>query len=362
MSNRVYNFAAGPAVMPEPVLQRAAAELFCHGEDGMSVMEMSHRSPMYEKIIFGAEADLRRLMNIPDNYKVLFLQGGASLQFYMAPLNLYRKSFSADYIDTGSWTQKGIEEAVKIGKVHVVASSKKDKFTYIPEVNASMMDPEADFLYIVTNNTIYGTRYTELPEPLPGVPLVGDASSNILSEVYDINKFGVLFFGAQKNVGPAGLTVVIVRDDLLGFCPASAPTMLNYSVMAKNESMYNTPPTYSVYMAGLVFQWMLENGGVPQMEKVNIQKANLLYECIDSCSLYRGTVRESDRSRMNVTYVLPTEELSNKFVAEAEAKGLVNLKGHRSVGGIRASIYNAMPLAGVQALVNFMEDFDRANR
>ncbi|MBQ9988309.1 MAG: 3-phosphoserine/phosphohydroxythreonine transaminase [Clostridia bacterium] len=362
MSNRVYNFAAGPAVMPEPVLLQAAQELFCHGDDGMSVMEMSHRSAMYEKIIFGAEEDLRRLMNIPSNYKVLFLQGGASLQFYMAPLNLYRKSFSADYIDTGSWTQKGMVEAKKIGNVRIVASSKADNFTYIPSFTQDMLDPEADFLYIVTNNTIYGTRYTAIPDSLPGVPLVGDASSNILSEEIDINKFGVLFFGAQKNVGPAGLTVVIIREDLLGFCPETAPTMLNYSVMAKNDSMFNTPPTYAIYMAGLVFRWMLENGGVPAMEKVNNEKAAMLYDCIDRCSLYTGTVRPCDRSLMNATFVLPTEELNNKFVAEAAERGLVNLKGHRSVGGIRASIYNAMPVAGVQALVNFMEEFDRANR
>jgi len=362
MNKRVYNFAAGPATMPEAVLQQAASELLCHGDDGMSVMEMSHRSKMYEKIIFGAEADLRTLMHIPDHYKVLFLQGGASLQFYAAPLNLYRNSFTADYIDTGSWTAKGITEAKKIGKVNVIASSKADNYTYIPEFDQSMMDPNADFLYICTNNTIYGTRYTQIPDTLPGVPLVADASSNIMSEEMDINKFGVLFFGAQKNVGPAGLTVVIIREDLLGYCPKSAPTMLDYAVMAKNESMYNTPPTYTIYMAGLVFKWMLENGGVPAIEKINIQKANLLYEAIDTLPLYTGTVVKKDRSIMNVPFVLPTEELNAKFVAEAAAKGLVNLKGHRSVGGIRASIYNAMPLEGVQALVNFMEDFDRANR
>ena len=346
METRVYNFSAGPAVMPESVLEQAAREMLCHGSDGMSVMEMSHRSQMYERIIFGAEEDLRTLMHIPDNYKVLFLQGGASLQFSMVPMNLYRHSFSADFIDTGSWTQKAMKECKKIGKVRVLASSKPDHFTYIPKVDAQQMDPNADFLYMVTNNTIYGTRYTQLPTPPAGVPLVADASSNILSEEMDVTKFGLLYFGAQKNVGPAGLCVVVIREDLIGHCPENTPSMMDYKIMADSDSMYNTPPTYSIYMAGLVFKWMLQNGGVPEMQKKNEYKAGLLYDCIDNSGLYRGTVAKEDRSLMNVTFVLPTEELNKKFVAEAEAEGLVNLKGHRSVGGIRASIYNAMPVEG----------------
>ncbi len=361
METRVYNFSAGPAVMPESVLKQASEEMLCHGSDGMSVMEMSHRSPMYERIIFGAEADLRALMHIPDNYKVLFLQGGASLQFSMVPMNLYRNSFSADFIDTGSWTQKAMKECQKIGKVNVLASSKADNFAYIPQVDPQKMDPNADFLYIVTNNTIFGTRYTSLPTPPAGVPLVADASSNILSEEMDVEKFGLLYFGAQKNVGPAGLCVVVIREDLIGHCPANTPSMMDYKIMADNDSMYNTPPTYSIYMAGLVFKWMLQNGGVPAFQKINEYKAGLLYDCIDNSKLYRGTVEKKDRSLMNVTFVLPSEELNKKFVAQAEAAGLVNLKGHRSVGGIRASIYNAMPVEGVQALVQFMERFEREN-
>lgn len=361
METRVYNFSAGPAVMPESVLEQAAKEMLCHGSDGMSVMEMSHRSQMYERIIFGAEKDLRTLMHIPDNYKVLFLQGGASLQFSMVPMNLYRNSFSADFIDTGSWTQKAMKECKKIGKVNVLATSKPDNFTYIPEVDPQKMDPNADFLYMVTNNTIYGTRYTSLPTPPAGVPLVADASSNILSEELDVEKFGLLYFGAQKNVGPAGLCVVVIREDLIGHCPENTPSMMDYKIMADSASMYNTPPTYSIYMAALVFKWMLQNGGVPEMQKINEYKAGLLYDCIDNSKLYRGTVVKKDRSIMNVTFVLPTEELNKKFVAEAEAAGLVNLKGHRSVGGIRASIYNAMPVDGVKALVQFMERFEREN-
>lgn len=361
MSQRVFNFSAGPAVMPESVLKQAAAELLCHGDDGMSVMEMSHRTPMYEKIIFGAEADLRKLMNIPDNYKVLFIQGGASLQFSMVPQNLYRKSFSCDLINTGAWTQKTIVECKKMGKVRVIASSEQDKFTYIPNLDNLDMDPEADFLYMVTNNTIFGTRYTTLPTPLPGVPLVADASSNILSEEMDVSKFGLIYFGTQKNAGPAGVAVVIVRDDLIGFCPKNAPIMMDYKTYADNESMYNTPPTYTIYMAGLVYKWMLENGGVKQMQKINEKKAAMLYDCIDNSKLFKGTVEKKDRSLMNITYVMPNEEITKKFLKEAEQSGFVNLKGHRSVGGIRASIYNAMPIEGVEKLCDFMAKFDKAN-
>ena len=362
MNKRVYNFAAGPAVLPEPVLEQAAREMVCHGGDGMSVMEMSHRSPMFEKIIQEAEEDLRTLMHIPDNYRVLFLQGGASMQFSMVPLNLYRKSFSADFIDTGSWTQKAMVECKKVGKVRVLASSKQDNFTYIPSLDGLDTDANADFLYMVTNNTIYGTRFSCLPVPPEGFPLVGDASSNVLSEALDVTKFGLLFFGAQKNAGPAGLTVVIVRDDCIGHCPPDAPSMMNYKIYADKDSMYNTPPTYAIYIAGLVYKWMLENGGVHQMQKTNETKAAMLYDCIDNSALFKGTVRKADRSRMNVTFVARSEELNKRFLSEAEQNGLVNLKGHRSVGGIRASIYNAMPVEGVKALCAFMQRFDKANR
>jgi phosphoserine aminotransferase len=361
MNQRVLNFAAGPAVMPESVLKQAADEMLCHGDDGMSVMEMSHRTPMYEKIIFGAEADLRTLMNIPSNYKVLFLQGGASLQFSMVPINLFRKSFSCDMINTDSWTQRAAVECKKLGQVRMVASSEHDKFTYIPDIDNLDMDPNADFFYIVTNNTIVGTCYTKLPVPPSGVPLVADASSNILSEEMDVNNFGLIFFGAQKNSGPAGLTTVIIREDLIGFCPKNMPTMLDYKTYANNESMYNTPPCYAIYMAGLVFKWMIACGGVNAMQKINEKKAAMLYECIDNSKLFRGTVKKKDRSIMNVVYLLPTEELTKKFVKEAEQNGLMNLAGHRSVGGIRASIYNAMPIAGVEKLCDFMNKFDKAN-
>lgn len=362
MNKRVYNFSAGPAVMPEPVLQQAAQELLCHGDDGMSVMEMSHRSSMFTKIFDEAEANLRALMHIPDNYKVLFLQGGASLQFSMIPLNLMR-SGHADYINTGSWSKKAIKEAKKVGEVNIVASSEEQNFSELPQIDAAKMNPDADYLYIVTNNTIYGTCYPELPKPPAGVPLVADASSNILSRPYDINDFGLLYFGAQKNVGPAGLTIVIVREDLVGHCPANTPTMLDYKTHVDNGSMFNTPPTFAIYMAGLVFKWMLENGGVEAMWETNKKKAALLYDYIDQSGFYKGTVtNKAHRSIMNVPFVLPDEGLNKPFLEQAEARGLVNLKGHRSVGGMRASIYNAMPVEGVQTLVDFMREFAQNHR
>ena len=363
MAQRIWNFAAGPAVMPLPVLERAAREMVCHGEDGMSVMEMSHRTKMYEDIIFGAEADLRKLMGIPDNYRVLFLQGGATLQFSMVPINLYRNSFTADFTNTGAWTQKAIKEAKKVGEVNIVADCEADGFTYIPELDRAKLNPKADFLYMVTNNTIFGTRWTKIPQSLPGVPLVADASSNILSEVMDVEQFGLIYFGCQKNAGGPGVTVVVIRDDLLGFAPKDTPTYLDYKIHADSESMNNTPSTYSIYLAGLVYRWMLDMGGVPAMQKLNEHKAALLYDCIDNSSLYKGTVtKQEDRSLMNVTFVLPSDELNNAFDREATAAGLLNLKGHRSVGGIRASIYNAMPLEGVQALIAFMKEFESKNK
>ena len=321
MNQRVYNFAAGPAVMPVSVLEQAAREMVCHGDDGMSVMEMSHRSKMFEDIIFGAEADLRKLMNIPDNYKVLFTQGGASLQFSMIPINLLRKSFSADFIDTGSWTQKAMVECKKVGKVNMLASSKADNFTHLPDLDNLAMDKDADYLYIVTNNTIYGTRYTDIPTPPQGVPLVGDASSNILSEEMDVTKYGVLYFGAQKNAGPAGVTVVIVRDDLIGFCPDKAPALLNYKTYAEKKSMFNTPPCYAIYMAGLVFKWLLEQGGIGAIQKINEKKAAMLYDCIDNSALFTGTVtNKKDRSLMNVTFVTPLRRAQQKVCRTGRAK------------------------------------------
>lgn len=363
MSERIYNFSAGPAAMPLPVLEKAASELANYGDAGMSVMEMSHRGAPYMAIHEKAQADLRKLMHIPDNYKILFLQGGATLQFSMVPINLYRNSMRADFINTGSWSKKAIKEAKKVGKVNVVASSEDDNFNHLPAIDESKFDKDADFFYIVTNNTIYGTRYTQLPNVPAGVPLVGDASSNILSEEIDIEKFGVLYFGAQKNVGPAGLTVLIIREDLIGHAKEDTPTYLDYKVHADADSLYNTPPCYSIYMAGLVFEWLLENGGVPAMQKINEEKAAMLYDFIDNSSLYTGTVAEKkDRSIMNVTYTLPDDELTKKFVSESVKAGFSNLKGHRSVGGIRASIYNAMPVEGVKALIDFMKQFEQDNK
>ena len=349
--------------MPLPVLQKAAKELSCYGDAGMSVMEMSHRGKPFQAINDAAQANLRKLMSIPDNYKILFLQGGATLQFSMVPMNLYRKSMRADFINTGAWTKKAITEAKKIGTVNVVASSEADNFSHIPAIDESKFDPEADFLYIVTNNTIFGTRYTQLPTPPQGVPLVADASSNILSEQMDVGKFGLLYFGAQKNAGPAGLTVVIIREDLIGHAQQNAPTYMDYQVHADANSLYNTPPCYAIYMAGLVYEWMLENGGIPAMQKQNEEKAAMLYDCIDNSALYQGTVTDkADRSIMNVTYTLPDEELTAKFIAESVKAGFSNLKGHRSVGGIRASIYNAMPVEGVKALIDFMQKFELENK
>lgn len=358
---RVYNFSAGPSMLPLEVLEKAQKEFVSYGDTGMSVMEMSHRSKDYEKIINKAEADLRELMEIPDNYKVLFLQGGGSTQFAMIPLNLMNKNNKADYVNTGQWSKKAIEEASRYGKVNVVASSEDKTFSYIPKLDKNTFDPEADYFYITLNNTIYGTRYTELPDT-GNVPLVGDMSSSILSEKVDITKFGLLFAGAQKNLGPAGVTIVIIREDLLGNAMDFTPTMLKYDIHAKNGSMYNTPPTYAIYFAGLVFEWVKEQGGVSALQKKNEEKAKILYDFLDSSELFKGTVVKEDRSLMNIPFVLPTEELNAKFISEAKERGFVNLKGHRTVGGMRASIYNAMPREGVEALVEFMKEFEANNR
>lgn len=358
---RVYNFSAGPAVLPEAVLRKAAGELVEYGDSGMSVMEMSHRSKEYEAIIRGAEALLREIMDIPSNYKVLFLQGGASLQFSMVPLNLFRTSRKADFVHTGEWTKKAMPESKRFGEVNIVASSEDRKFSYIPKLDKSKFNPDADFFYICSNNTIEGTRYTRFPDT-GKVPLVADMSSNILSEVIDVSKFGVIFAGAQKNIGPAGVTVVIIREDLIGQAMDITPTMLNYATHVKDGSMFNTPPTYAVYMAKLVFEWVKEQGGVQGLEKMNREKAGLLYDFLDGSSLFKATVAKEDRSLMNIPFVTGNEETDARFIKEAAKEGLVTLKGHRSVGGMRASIYNAMPIEGVRKLVEFMKDFEARNK
>lgn len=357
---RIYNFSAGPAMLPIEVLEKAQQELVEYGDSGMSVMEMSHRSKEYLAIIEAAEKGLRSLMQIPDNYSILFLQGGASLQFAMVPLNLLCNSYRADYIDTGVWSSKAIKEAKKFGKVNVVASSKEDTYSHIPSFTKEQFDNEADYIYICSNNTIYGTRYVALPET-GEVPLVADMSSCILSEKIDVTKYGVIFAGAQKNLGPAGVTVVIIRNDLVGKAKENVPTMLDYQIHIENESMFNTPPTYSIYMLKLVFEWMESIGGIEEIERRNKEKAQILYDYLDESKLFKGTAMKKHRSLMNIPFVTGDEALDAKFIKEAKEQGLVNLKGHRSVGGMRASIYNAMPIEGVKALVSFMKQFEREN-
>ena len=357
---RVYNFSAGPAMLPEEVLKRAADEMLEYGTSGQSVMEMSHRSKEYQAIIDSVEAGLREVMSIPDNYKVLFLQGGASSQFAMIPLNLMNKNHKADFVITGQWANKAYQEASRYGKCNVIASSKDKTFSYIPELDKSKFDPEADYFHICYNNTIYGTRFNELPET-GDVPLVADMSSCILSEPVDVSKFGLIYAGAQKNMGPAGLTVVIIREDLIGNAMEMTPTMFNYKIHADNGSMYNTPPTYGIYILGLVLDWIKEMGGLTEMEKRNKRKAELLYSFLDSSKLFKATVQGKDRSLMNIPFVTGNEELDAKFVSEAKKAGLINIKGHRTVGGMRASIYNAMPVDGVKKLIEFMKKFEREN-
>ncbi|XOV95005.1 MAG: 3-phosphoserine/phosphohydroxythreonine transaminase [Bacteroidota bacterium] len=358
--SRAYNFSAGPATLPLSVLEKAQSELADYKGCGMSVMEMSHRSAEFMEIIQTAEADLRSLMNIPDHYKVLFLQGGASTQFAMVPLNLFSKSHRADYVNTGSWSKKAIAEAKRYGAVNVVASSDDKNFSYIPKINPGQLTPNADYVHITTNNTIYGTLFPEIPDT-GNVPLVADMSSNILSQDYDVSKFGLIYAGAQKNIGPAGVTIVIIRDDLVGKAMEITPTMMNYQTHTEADSMFNTPPCYSIYIAGLVFKWLKDNGGIAAMEKLNKEKAALLYDYLDSSSLFKGTVSKESRSIMNIPFVTGSDELDAKFIKEASSRNLKTLKGHRSVGGMRASIYNAMPKEGVEALVNFMKEFEKEN-
>jgi phosphoserine aminotransferase len=344
-------------MLPESVLKKAAEEMLDYKGSGQSVMEMSHRSKIYEEIIFGAEKTLRDVMNIPENYYVLFLSGGASLQFSMIPLNLMGTKKKADYINTGMWSKKAIAEGKRYGTVNVVATSEDKNFNYIPDVDKMKFSPDAAYVHITTNNTIFGTRYVKLPDT-GTVPLIADMSSNILSEEYDVSKFGMIYAGAQKNIGPAGVAVVIIRKDLVGNAYDYTPIMLNYKTHAEEQSMYNTPPTYNIYIAKLVFEWIKEQGGVKEIYKINVQKANLLYDFLDNSKLFKGTVQKEFRSLMNIPFVTGSEEIDNDFVKQATAKGFVNLKGHRSVGGMRASIYNAMPVQGVKELVDFMKKFE----
>lgn len=359
--SRVYNFSAGPSMLPESVLNKAAAEMLDYQGSGQSVMEMSHRSKIYKTIIDGAEALLRELMNIPDNYKVLFLQGGASTQFAAIPLNFMNKSGKADYIVTGQWAKKALAEAQKYGDAKAVASSADKTFTYIPKTKREDFRPDADYVYICMNNTIYGTVYHELPDT-GDIPLIADISSCFLSEPLDISKFAMVYGGAQKNVAPAGLTIAIIREDMLGNARDITPTMLNYQIHADNGSMYNTPPCYTIYICKLVLEWIQNLGGLEKMKLRNETKAKMLYDFLDSSKMFRGTVVPEDRSLMNVPFVTDSDELNAKFIKQAEEAGFVNLKGHRTVGGMRASIYNAMPVEGVEKLVAFMKKFEEDNR
>ncbi|MBR2671269.1 MAG: 3-phosphoserine/phosphohydroxythreonine transaminase [Oscillospiraceae bacterium] len=357
---RVFNFSAGPAVLPEEVLREAAAEMLDYRGTGMSVMEMSHRSSAFQTIIDEAEQDIRDLLGIPANYKVLFLQGGAHTQFAMVPMNLMRNRV-ADYILTGNWAKKAADEAAIFGKVNIVASSKEATYTYIPDLSDLPIDEDADYVYICQNNTIYGTTIKQLPNT-KGKDLVSDVSSMFLSEPMDVTKYGLVYGGVQKNVGPAGVVIAIIREDLIrdDVLPGT-PTMLKYKTHADAKSLYNTPPCYNIYMCGKVFKWLKAIGGLEVMKERNEKKAKLLYDFLDSSSLFKGTVRACDRSLMNVPFVTGDKDLDAKFVSEATAAGLVNLKGHRSVGGMRASLYNAMPYEGVKALVEFMENFEKEN-
>jgi phosphoserine aminotransferase len=355
---RIFNFSPGPAVLPEDVLRRAAAEMLDWHGSGMSVMEMSHRGPEFMGIAAKAEADLRRLLAIPPNYKVLFLQGGAIAENAIVPMNLLAGKGSADYVNTGEWSKKSIKEAKKYCKVNVAASSEDRSFSYVPEQRTWQLDPEAAYVHVCTNETIGGVEFHWTPET-GNVPLVADMSSHLLSRVVDVSKYGVIYGGAQKNAGPAGLTLVIVRDDLLDRALPIAPSVFHWKEQSANESMLNTPPTYAIYIAGLVFEWLLAQGGVPAIEQRNIAKAGLLYDLLDQTRFYVNPVRREDRSRMNVPFKLADPSLDEKFLAGAQERGMIQLKGHRSVGGMRASIYNAMPIEGVQALCDFMREFER---
>ncbi len=361
MEKRIFNFSAGPAILPEEVLLEAQKDLFSYKGSGMSVMEMSHRGKIFDGIIKEADANLRKLLNIDDKYSILFLQGGATLQFSMVPLNLMPPKNKADYIVTGAWAQKAAKEAKRVGTVNIAGSTESEKFVRLPKQSELKLDPDASYVHFTSNNTIFGTEYKTEPE-VGNVPLVCDASSDFLHKKIDVNKYGLIYAGAQKNIGPSGVVVVVVRKDLLERSSDKLHTYMNYKIHVENETMYNTPATFGIYIAGLVFKWLLDMGGLDEMYRRNVEKAKILYDAIDaSGGYYKGTVVPEDRSLMNVTYRLPNEQLEEKFVKEAAAKGMSGIKGHRSVGGIRASIYNAFPKKGVEELVAFMEDFKKNN-
>jgi len=361
MTNRVYNFNPGPAVLPEPVLKEVQENLMALPNVGMSILEISHRSATFENILNETIENLRKLANIPSNYKILFLGGGASLQFSMVPLNLMPPKNKADYIVTGSWSKKAVKEAKRVGTVNIVASTEEENFKRIPKQEELKLDPDASYVHYTSNNTIYGTEWHYIPE-VGNVPLVCDMSSDIFSYPFDVSKFGLIYAGAQKNLGPAGVTIVIIREDLLERSQDTLHTMLNYKIHAENNSLYNTPPVFGIYIIGLVAKWLLNLGGLEAIAKINDEKAKLIYDAIDNSNgFYRGHADKDSRSKMNITFRLPSEELEKKFVKEATEKGLVGLKGHRSVGGLRASVYNAFPVEGAKALVDFMKDFQNKN-
>jgi len=357
-SERIFNFSAGPAVLPVSVLQKAQSELVSLPGVGMSILEVSHRSRVFEEVLARAEADIRQLANVPSNYRVLFLQGGASLQFTMVPMNLLPPDSTADYLVTGVWATKAVDEAKKIGKVHIAATTKAEQFTRIPRAEEIVLTPGAAYVHMTSNNTIYGTQWKALPE-VGDIPLVSDTSSDMFSRPLDVARHALIYAGAQKNMGPAGVTVVIVRDDLIARSAASLPAMLSYAVHAENGSLYNTPPVFAIYLLGLVTRWLIDQGGLQAIAVVNERKAGKLYAEIDRTGFYRGTAQKDSRSLMNVTFRLSSEELEKQFIKDAEMAGLDGLKGHRSVGGIRASIYNAFPEAGIDALADFMKEFER---
>lgn len=358
---RVYNFSAGPSMLPLEVIEKAASELPNYDGTGQSVMEMSHRSKEYQKIIDDAEANLRKLMNIPDNYKVLFLQGGGTLQFSMVPMNLLRNSKKADYIVTGQWSKKAAEEAAKFGDIRIAASSEDDNYRYVPKLTKEDFRPDADYVYYCSNNTIYGSRFNYVPDT-GDIPLVCDMSSNILSEEVDVSKFGLIWAGAQKNVAPAGVTIVIIREDLVGFAPENTPIYLDYKIHVDKGSMYNTPPCFSIYMAGEVFKYLLANGGIKAVNELDVKKATTLYDYIDGSDFYTAPVNKEDRSLMNAIFFTGDEELDKEFVEQARAENMINLKGYRTLGGMRASLYNAVPFEAVEALVAFMEKFKQSKK
>ena len=357
-SERIFNFSAGPAVLPLPVLEHAQRELVSLPDVGMSILEVSHRSKVFEGVLARAEADIRELASVPSNYRVLFLQGGASLQFTMVPMNLLQNGMTADYLVTGAWSSKAVDEARKVGNVHVAATTKAEQFTRIPRAEELVLTPGAAYVHMTSNNTIYGTEWKALPD-VGDIPLVSDTSSDMFSRPIDVGQHALIYAGAQKNMGPAGVTVVIIREDLLARSAASLPAMLSYAVHAENGSMFNTPPVFAIYMLGLVARWLIGQGGLGAIAAVNERKAGKLYAEIDRTGFYRGTAQKDSRSLMNVTFRLSSEELEKQFVKDAEKAGLDGLKGHRSVGGMRASIYNAFPEAGVDALAGFMQEFER---